>query len=1087
MNKKRNIICFFIIFIILSIIFGSLYLKNAWAYEQNQDGSISNNNTTSSASPEKVIMYAEDIYKRLCGSSVPYDDAGGKSSKDIYENAPNISGIDCSAFVSSVLWKVGYEVFSIQNSTYVMRDNCVNGTYYEYGLEIYYNDNGTTKKYDGSDFVNDPSLNNGNDFLQPGDVIVRYGCGDGVHHTQIFYKKDGENLLFLDCGSEGGSKGNWQNPSKWDGVTRNIWESGSYLIRVPDDGETGDFPGIKVEEIIYEIRTIDDFLNIGNVQVYPFSGIMPDQVVKGQTGQKVSHITYKLMNDIDFAGEKIKPISYNLNGTLDGNGHYIKNIVIDTSEASDEKVGEFGIFKSISNPYVQIQDLHIDNVSIVLEKTLKSQNYVGVLAGKFSGNSVIGVTVSGNIICGDNKIGGLFGAVTDTEIPYIDKNRVYKNENIVINVENCISHINVYSSGIVGGVFEEVNINGNFISKVNISNCQSLGKLNGKEVGGIISELNQEYGEINIKDCKNIGNIKATDISAGIIKKIRVNSIAQIESCENDSDVLGKRQVAGIVYDIDLKKEGEIFINNSVNNGSIQGGNESLASGIIGCVNNGKKIEVSNCNNLGNLNSRVGKIAGIVGKVNKADIFTINNCENKGELTGGNHEKDIAGIAVQICSIKKVKIEKCSNYAFIVNNGRTGGIVSEIGNCENIDIIRCSNVGNIVSRNDSGEYVAGIIAYVYNNTTGSLNIENCENTASIIGGAYISGIIGKIEGFDSVNLVDLTNDKEIISNSSANKLFKVVYGVSGVIGDINSNIVSLNNCNNYATIYFEEGFYIGGICGKLNSNVLNIEQCNQYGDIYGNNAYWLGGIVGMCRVNNGVIDNSAVIKDCKKIGIMKIESDNEKVVNFMGGIAGNLEGVRLEKCSNDNIIEYDGGNYIGGIAGKCYESIIIDCINNGNVIWTKKINSISNGAGKIGGIVGYSSNNISIENCTNNSEINGKEEIGGIVGFVAKNGKVINCNNKGNVNGDKKEGYRIGGIAGGIGSYIQLNGTLSNYGNVTGPNGSTGAICGLIGDYKNDKDTPISATLKNLGTIVTSQEIVYQRENYNNLFWYSKK
>lgn len=132
----------------------------------DDDGYGSGYNSSVLEAAQKIF---DSIWKR---EDVVYNDAGGKSSDLIVNHPEQITGIDCSAFVSAALWAAGYKDFERQHSTYLMVANCANGTYASYGLEIYKNDNGTTKKWNGSSFVEDLTLQNGIDFLRPGDAIV---------------------------------------------------------------------------------------------------------------------------------------------------------------------------------------------------------------------------------------------------------------------------------------------------------------------------------------------------------------------------------------------------------------------------------------------------------------------------------------------------------------------------------------------------------------------------------------------------------------------------------------------------------------------------------------------------------------------------------------------------------------------------------------------------------------------------------------------------------------------------------------------------------------------------------------------------
>ena len=196
-------------------------------------------------SKSSVLVAGQKIYSNLMGrTDVVYaSGAGGASSDTIVNHPEKLTAMDCTAFVSAALWAAGYDKFATQHGSSGMYANCSDGTYASYGLEIYRNDSNVTKRWNGSEFVADPTLKSGTDFLQPGDVVVQYNLsrGGSTHHANIVIEKENEtHYKALDCGID-----RWNpNSSSYrpEGyVLSNLWTMdggkwGSYVIRAPGGG-----------------------------------------------------------------------------------------------------------------------------------------------------------------------------------------------------------------------------------------------------------------------------------------------------------------------------------------------------------------------------------------------------------------------------------------------------------------------------------------------------------------------------------------------------------------------------------------------------------------------------------------------------------------------------------------------------------------------------------------------------------------------------------------------------------------------------------------------------------------------------------
>ena len=149
--------------------------------------------TDSYSGSGKILEVASQIWKVVCtsGKFVEYGGIG-----TIPSNGPNI---DCSGFVSWVLYEAGYkEEFYYQHDTSNFLNTNWNARYGWEEIEIGTNENPYDK-------------------LQPGDILVR---NEGsVHHMNVVAEvKDGK-LYAFDCGS----KNSWINNSNGEPVDRSYF------------------------------------------------------------------------------------------------------------------------------------------------------------------------------------------------------------------------------------------------------------------------------------------------------------------------------------------------------------------------------------------------------------------------------------------------------------------------------------------------------------------------------------------------------------------------------------------------------------------------------------------------------------------------------------------------------------------------------------------------------------------------------------------------------------------------------------------------------------------------------------------------
>jgi hypothetical protein len=217
--------------------------------------------------------------------------------------------------------------------------------------------------------------------------------------------------------------------------------------------------------------------------------------------------------------------------------------------------------------------------------------------------------------------------------------------------------------------------------------------------------------------------------------------------------------------------------------------------------------------------------------------------------------------------------------------------------------------------------------------------------------SYLNIEDSQIFGRDNIGLLAGTNRGRITDCNVSG----YVRGQENVGGLVGKNQGRISSCLVTAEIY---GIHsVGGVTGI---NYMMLSHNIAKGTIFGYNE--VGGIVGY---NNGGVSDYAYVTAAK----------SEMKVN--------------------------GYDAVGGIAGSCYFTYILDCANYGAV----------NGNENVGGVVGGDGFDVNIINCKNQGGITGSYSVGGISGYMSL-GMITYCENAGDVSGFSE----IGGILGTLGS-----------------------------------------------------------------------
>ncbi len=300
-----------------------------------------------------------------------------------------------------------------------------------------------------------------------------------------------------------------------------------------------------------------------------------------------------------------------------------------------------------------------------------------------------------------------------------------------------------------------------------------------------------------------------------------------------------------------------------------------------------------------------------------------------------------------------------------------------------------------------------------------------------IADSYIcgTGATGSICGTCNDGLIiDCTSSAMVVSKGATHQAGGIAGSASGSKGRllrcINKGYVTgVSLPNEWGELY---NCYTGGICGDVSS--AKVDSCTNIGRVFGNGWGAAGGI-------SGGVSGGAQIRWCLHKG-----SVSSNVNASLGGIAGNNSQTVLGCCNEGEVTATTKGSRVGGIVGTTsWNSRIYDCTNKADL--RSDVDSIF-----AGGIVGFMDGGINYGTyytpaayrCVNHGTIQTTRPLSQAGGISGKNycAEIHDCENHGNV----YSAARAGGISPRCEFHSEISG-CSNTGEIQG-GGDTGGIVG---------------------------------------------
>lgn len=734
-------------------------------------------------------------------------------------------------------------------------------------------------------------------------------------------------------------------------------------------------------------------------------------------GTNILNYNFALKNDINASdltdfnviGTNADDVVIGYSGTFDGRGNRIIGLEVDNESNA-------GIFSQIN------QTGTVKNLN-VYSGTFTGSSTAGAIAGINNG-TIENITAFGNTVTvtGD---GGNAGGIAGTNSGTVDDvessgSVIAESDNVIVGglvgtnesgatVNNSYSNSAATStSGTDAGLGGVVGVN-----KGTVSLVDSLGVTNGTnstKVGGVIGinsgTLSSAYNESIVNGYSNVGGIIGDNANTGTVSNI-VNATSV--TGENESADNGSQYVGGLVG----SNSGSVT--NGRNNGTITGTN--YVGGMVGSNAQGATLT-----NLVNDSSAAIEGENFVGGIAGTNAGTItaqnqSNLINRGSITGQNYVGGVAG--ENIGTIEYVKNDvnlyvkddtKTAQYFGGVAgiNGRDDDTSTTEDETATGTITSATNEGDVVAEN--AQYVGGIVGW--NTVNGILDGMGNSNTGRVEGATYVGGVAGKndadITG-DVDNIVTIENTGVVIAhNGGAGGIFGENTGDIQYAEMSNSGIVSGTNYSGSDDVTNGTGGIIGVNSGDITySSITNtvdgqVTGINNVGGLIGYNT---GTIIGGRNEAQETGEDGNVTAE--KDSYYKYQVYNNGTITVtgsgsnIGGLIGeNAAGGSLTAGYNTGAINAESSSNVGGIAGSNAGTIgeVFNTVYN-----TDGNKGVITGGTNVGGLVGENTNNGTLSNAYNTTEV-----VGTLDNAVVGNAVGVNSGTISNIYATNTTGQLIG-------------------------------------------------------------------------------
>lgn len=629
----------------------------------------------------------------------------------------------------------------------------------------------------------------------------------------------------------------------------------------------------------------------------------------------------------------------------------------------------------------------------VNEGTVSLVDSLGVTNGTNSTNvgGVIGInngTLSSayneSIVNGNSNVGGIIGTngtytVNDDTITWTSRGTVSNivNATSVTGGDETADNVSEYVGGLVG-------INGG-----SIENGRNNGTITGtKYVGGMVGSNAQGATLTNITNDSSAA-IEGEKYVGGIAGSNAGKISATDDTLINRGSITGNKFVGGVAG---VNEDGgtientisniELNVKTPYTNDDNSDNDPAFFGGVVG-QNSGTIIGATNQSSVDVAADGATYVGGIIGQNTSTGTLegkirnggTVSGLSNVGGIIGENKNANLLNNddnneRLEITNTGSVRATQGGAAGIFYSNNISGTEGDTNANAiNNVDI---TNSGTVTGGTDENSVTGGLFGINSGNITNS----TLTNTGVVTGGGTVGGLIGNNSG--SAANSTFTNSGTVSGNTNVGGLFGTNSGkfeTSSLINTVNGQVSGTNNVG--GLIGYNTGTIIGGRNEAQETdedeNVTAEEDSYYKYQVYNNGTIT---VTGSGSNIGGLIGNNAVV-----------DSDpyNVKTGSLTAGY--NTGAINAESSTN-----------VGGIAGS--NSGTIDQVFN-TVYNTDGTKGAITGGTNVGGLVGENTNNGTLSNAYNTTEVVGMLDnavVGNAVGVNNDNATVSNVYDVTNTN-----------------------------------------------------------------------------------------
>ena len=630
----------------------------------------------------------------------------------------------------------------------------------------------------------------------------------------------------------------------------------------------------------------------------------------------------------------------------------------------------------------------------VNEGTVSLVDSLGVTNGTNSTNvgGVIGINsgtlnsaYNESIVNGYSNVGGIIGTngtytVNDDTITWTSRGTVSNivNATSVTGEDESVDNVSEYVGGLVG-------INGG-----SIENGRNNGTITGtKYVGGMVGSNAQGATLTNITNDSSAA-IEGEKYVGGIAGSNAGKISATDDTLINRGSITGNKFVGGVagvnedggtientISNIELNvKTPYTDDGNSDNDPAFFGGVVGQNSGTIIGATNQSSVDVAadGATYVGGIIGQNTSTGTLEGKIRNGG--TVSGLSNVGGIIGENKNANLLNNddnneRLEITNTGSVRATQGGAAGIFYSNNISGTEGDTNANAiNNVDI---TNSGTVTGGTDENSVTGGLFGINSGNITNS----TLTNTGVVIGGGTVGGLIGTNSG--SAKDSTFTNSGTVSGNTNVGGLFGTNSGkfeTSSLINTVNGQVIGTNNVG--GLIGYNTGEIIGGR-KDVNGTDVGYYKYKIYNNgvitIKGNGSN-IGGLIGNNTTENG--KTGSLTAGYNTGAINAANSEN------VGGIAGSNSGtidqvfntvmVKPEDKNNGQAEAITGGTNVGGLVGENTNNGTLSNAYNTTEVVGKFDNAI------VGNAVGVNSGIITNIYTTNTT--------GQLIGSGYDNGKV---------------------------------------------------------------------------------------------------